>query len=43
VSPGSATVNGVDLDLGDGAAMHGETAVTLGGREPAEVLVFDLA
>ena len=40
---GSATVNGKALGEGDGAAVSGEKAVTLAGRTPAEVLVFDLA
>ena len=41
---GDALVNGQKIVAGDGAAVTGETAVTLeGGSTPSEVLVFDLA
>ena len=43
VARGSVSVNGVTLREGDGAAVSREEALTLVGREPAEVLVFDLA
>jgi redox-sensitive bicupin YhaK (pirin superfamily) len=43
VARGSAEVNGVNMAEGDGAAVTGAQAVTLAGRGPAEVLVFDLA
>ena len=43
VARGSASVNGKTLGEGDGAAISGEDAVTLTGRGPGEVLVFDLA
>jgi len=40
---GEATVNGEPLARGDGASAERETALTMvGGREPSEVLVFDL-
>lgn len=40
---GSITVNGSDLEEGDGASMSNEQVFTLIGRDPAEVLLFDLA
>jgi redox-sensitive bicupin YhaK (pirin superfamily) len=44
VLSGDATVNGASLAYGDGAAVERETTVSIaGGREPGEVLVFDLA
>jgi quercetin 2,3-dioxygenase len=44
VLAGDASVNGESLARGDGAATELETALTIaGGREPSEVLVFDLA
>jgi redox-sensitive bicupin YhaK (pirin superfamily) len=43
VARGAVTVNGEDLDQGDGAAASNEETVTITGRESAEVLLFDLA
>ena len=43
VARGAVTVNGEDLNQGDGAAVSNEEKVTITGREPAEVLLFDLA
>jgi redox-sensitive bicupin YhaK (pirin superfamily) len=43
VARGAVTVNGEDLDQGDGAAASNEERVTIAGREAAEVLLFDLA
>ena len=43
VARGAITVNGVDLNQGDGAALSAETAITIAGREESEVLLFDLA
>jgi quercetin 2,3-dioxygenase len=44
VIAGELTVNGVPVARGDGAATDRETTLTLvGGSEPSEVLVFDLA
>ena len=44
VVAGDLTVNGQPVARGDGAATDGETTLTLvGGKEPSEVLVFDLA
>ncbi|MEP6637582.1 MAG: pirin family protein [Acidobacteriota bacterium] len=43
VARGSVSLNGKDLEQGDGATVSGEPNVTIVGREPAEVLVFDLA
>jgi len=43
VARGSASVNGKPLAEGDGAALSGESAVSLAGQGPGEVLVFDLA
>ena len=42
VARGSATVNGHALAAGDALKLAGELAVTIGGGERAEVLVFDL-
>jgi redox-sensitive bicupin YhaK (pirin superfamily) len=41
VARGAAVVNGAELKEGDGAAISGETALRIGGRE-AELLLFDL-
>jgi quercetin 2,3-dioxygenase len=43
VARGSVTLNGSELGEGDGAAVTGEERLLFAGREPAEVLVFDLA
>jgi redox-sensitive bicupin YhaK (pirin superfamily) len=43
VARGAVTVNGKDLNQGDGAAVNAESAITIAGREPSEVLLFDLA
>ena len=46
VARGAATVNGVALAEGDGAAVSGEERIDLAGRDTAavtEVLLFDLA
>jgi redox-sensitive bicupin YhaK (pirin superfamily) len=43
VARGAVTVNGNELAQGDGAAISNESAVTIAGREPSEVLLFDLA
>jgi len=40
---GAAAIDGATLAQGDGAAVSDERAVTLRAREPAEVLLFDLA
>jgi redox-sensitive bicupin YhaK (pirin superfamily) len=40
---GRVSVNGVDLDTSDGAAVSEETALTVRARENAEVMLFDLA
>ncbi len=41
---GGASVNGEPLVHGDGAATEREREITIvGGSEPSEVLVFDLA
>jgi hypothetical protein len=42
VARGSLTVNGERLGRSDGAAISGETAVTLAGEQDAEALLFDL-
>jgi redox-sensitive bicupin YhaK (pirin superfamily) len=42
VARGEVELDGQTLSAGDGAAISGESAVTLAGREPAEVLLFDL-
>ena len=43
VARGSASLNDTKLDEGDGAAVSGEGRLTVAGRGPAEVLIFDLA
>jgi redox-sensitive bicupin YhaK (pirin superfamily) len=43
VTRGRVVADGVLLGAGDGAAVSDVPAVTLGAREPAEVLLFDLA
>ncbi|MBL0090404.1 MAG: pirin family protein [Ideonella sp.] len=43
VARGQASVNGLALREGDGAALSGEPAVTMTQGQGAEVLVFDLA
>jgi redox-sensitive bicupin YhaK (pirin superfamily) len=40
---GSATLNGLALAEGDGAAVGGESALDLRAETPSEVLLFDLA
>jgi redox-sensitive bicupin YhaK (pirin superfamily) len=43
VARGEVTINGQLLRQGDGAAISGETDLTISGKEPSEVLLFDLA
>jgi len=43
VARGSVAVNGSYLASGDGASVSDEEALTLVGRDQAEVLLFDLA
>jgi redox-sensitive bicupin YhaK (pirin superfamily) len=43
VARGTVTVNGQDLEAGDGAAVSDETALDVTASSDAEVLVFDLA
>ncbi|MGH9966995.1 MAG: pirin family protein [Pyrinomonadaceae bacterium] len=43
VARGAVTLNGANLDQGDGAAIASETRLKITGREAAEVLLFDLA
>jgi len=43
VARGVITINGEELQQGDGAMINGESALRLVGRDPAEVLLFDLA
>ena len=43
VARGAVTINDVNLEQGDGAAISGEENVTVIGREAAEVLLFDMA
>jgi quercetin 2,3-dioxygenase len=43
VARGQVSVNGSALKAGDGAAVTGDEGVSVLGREPAEVLIFDLA
>jgi hypothetical protein len=43
VARGAVRLNGNDLAEGDGAALSMESRLQFAGRQPAEVLVFDLA
>jgi hypothetical protein len=43
MAKGAATLNGTPLQQGDGAAISGESALTLVATEEAEALLFDLA
>jgi redox-sensitive bicupin YhaK (pirin superfamily) len=43
VAGGSITLNGTDLKQGDGAAVSDELTITIAAKEPAEILLFDLA
>jgi len=43
VARGAITVNGNDLNQGDGVAVNAESVITIAGREKSEVLLFDLA
>lgn len=43
VARGSVRVNDVDLQQGDGAALTDETKVTVEGKEPSEILLFDMS
>jgi hypothetical protein len=42
VARGSVRLNDVDLKQGDGAALTDETKLEIEGREPAEILLFDM-
>ena len=43
VARGGVTLNGVELKQGDGAAISDEETLEIAGREPSEVLLFDMA
>jgi redox-sensitive bicupin YhaK (pirin superfamily) len=43
IASGRFSVNDQNLSAGDGAAFSNESAVKLAAREPAEILLFDLA
>ena len=43
VARGAITVNGIELEQGDGAAISNESILTIAGRDQSEVLLFDLA
>ena len=43
VARGDVVVNGENLDQGDGAAISGESTLTISGRTGAEILLFDMA
>lgn len=43
VARGSVALNGIELKQGDGAAISDETTLEISGREPSEVLLFDMA
>ena len=43
VARGAVTVNGVELEQGDGAAIGDEDTIEISGRESSEVLLFDMA
>ena len=42
VARGTITVNGEKADQGDGVIVTGESSLTIGAQEPAEILLFDL-
>lgn len=42
VATGKISLNGQELKAGDGAAISDETSLNLAGREPSQVLLFDL-
>lgn len=42
VARGEIALNGVDLKQGDGAAISDEATLEITGREPSEVLLFDM-
>lgn len=42
VAEGGISLNGIELKEGDGAAISGETSLTLSAKGPAQALVFDL-
>lgn len=43
IARGATALNGQVLQQGDGAAVDGETALTLRAEQPAEILLFDMA
>jgi quercetin 2,3-dioxygenase len=43
VARGEIALNGENLDQGDGAAISGESDLTISGRTRAEILLFDMA
>jgi hypothetical protein len=43
VARGAVAVNGESLDQGDGAAISGESTLAIQARQPAEIVLFDLA
>ena len=43
VARGAININGENLEQGDGAAVSSEPKLSLTGREPSEILLFDLA
>jgi redox-sensitive bicupin YhaK (pirin superfamily) len=42
VATGGVTLGGLELKAGDGARITAEGAVSVQGREPSELLLFDL-
>jgi redox-sensitive bicupin YhaK (pirin superfamily) len=43
VADGTATLNGVPLHSGDGAAVSGENAIELAATAPSRILIFDMS
>ncbi len=43
VARGNVKVNGLELNLGDGAAVSNERQVSIAANDEAEILLFDLA
>jgi hypothetical protein len=43
VAVGAVTLNGRELTTGGGAAVSEETALDITGREPSEIILFDLS
>ena len=43
VAKGRVTLNGIDLQAGDGAALQDEEGLSIAANDATEILVFDMA